>query len=58
MIEIWLSLPAGRALISDWSVNSFITDVYEKKILLVVLWTENSAKLKKILIENHYKTIY
>ena len=31
---------AGRVLSSDWSVNSFMMFVFEKK--LVMLWTENS----------------
>ena len=31
--------PAGRALNSDWSLNSFIMVVYDN--LLAVLWTEN-----------------
>ena len=37
MIETWLLLPAARALTSDWSVNSFITVVYEKKIFSYAL---------------------
>ena len=32
----------GRALTSDWSVNSFIVIVYDKIIFSFVLWTENS----------------
>ena len=40
-----LTHPAGRALISDLFVNSFIMVVYEK--FLVVLWTENSDGTSK-----------
>ena len=36
-----LDHPAGRALTSDWSVNSFMM-VVDENFLLVVLWIENS----------------
>ena len=49
--------PARRALCSDWSVNSFIVDVHEKKM---------SCSKQKILtelenyflIDNHHKAVY
>ena len=41
-----LQHPAGRAITSDWFVNSSIMDVYEN--FLAVLWTENFGwSLKK-----------
>ena len=48
--------PAGRTLISDWSLNSFIIVVYEN-----ILYFEQKilAELQHFfLAENHYKTIY
>ena len=48
--------PAGTALTFDWSVCSFMMVVCEN--YLVVLWTENSDRnIKKIFIDNHYKSI-
>ena len=49
--------PAGRALNSDWSMNSFIMIIHEK-IVLVMLRTENSDwTLKYFIIDDHFKTI-
>ena len=48
---------AGRTLSSVWSVNSFTMVVYEN-IFIHVLDRKFLLKLKRILIDNHYKTIY
>ena len=42
--------PAGRALASEWSVNSIMMVVYEKKIL-VVFWRKFCLNSKHILID-------
>ena len=49
-----LLYPAGRALTSDWSVDSFAIVVYENIFFVVRKFWPN---LKKNLIDNHYKTI-
>ena len=47
----------GRARHSDWSENNFIMVVYEKIFLKFSQNFLSNQRLKKFLIDNHYKTI-
>ena len=47
----------GRARHSDWSENNFIMFVYEKIFLKFGQNFLSNQRLKKFLIDNHYKTI-
>ena len=42
--------PTGRALTPDWSTNSFIVVVFEDFL--------SKARVKKLLIDNHCKTVH
>ena len=52
---VWsLKHPVGRALNSDWSVNSCLMVVYEKLFFSVMHWTQNT--ISKITIINYFQT--
>ena len=56
-----LQHPAGRALTSDWFINSFrdLMGVYEINFLLKFCQNFLSkVQLKFFFIDNYYKTIY
>ena len=50
-----LAHPEGKVLSSDWSVNSFVMIVSDKFFSQKFL---SKVRLKKFVINNHYKTIY
>ena len=52
--QVLMKHRVGRARVSDWLENSFIMHVYEK------IFSQNflfKARIKKILIDNNYRTI-
>ena len=50
--------PVGGALSSDWSGNIFITVLYGEIVFSHALDRKFWLNIKKIFINNHYKTIY
>ena len=53
-------IPGGRALTSDWFVNSFTMVVF-KTIILFKVQAERSAQgttKTNLRIDNHYKTVF
>ena len=54
----FLQTTLQEELISNWSVNSFIVNVYEDFFKSLVRIFCPKALLQNVLIGNHYKTIY